>query len=85
MRYDVAYLGKVRKVVDGKGRDVVSFRYDKSTGRPTRVRDRLGNDLNLEWDDAGRPVRETGAGRGRQGRAHDDGGLRQGTSPRAPI
>ena len=59
MRYDVAYLGKVRKVVDGKGRDVVSFRYDKSTGRPTRVRDRLGNDVNLEWDDAGRPVRET--------------------------
>ena len=59
MRYDVAYLGKVRKVVDGKGRDVVSFRYDKSTGRPTRVRDRLGNDVNLEWDDAGHPVRET--------------------------
>ena len=59
MRYDVAYLGKVRKVTDGKGRDVVSFRYDKATGRPTRVRDRLGNDVNLEWDDAGRPARET--------------------------
>ncbi len=59
MRYDVAYLGKVRKVVDGKGRDVVSYRYDRMTGRPTRVRDRLGNDVNLEWDAEGRLVRET--------------------------
>ena len=50
MRYDVAYLGKVRKVVDGRGRDVIDFRYDKSTGRPIRVRDRLGNDINFEWD-----------------------------------
>ena len=59
MRYDVAYLGKVRKVVDGRGRDVVSYRYDRMTGRPTRVRDRLGNDVNLEWDAEGRLVRET--------------------------
>ena len=59
MRYDVAYLGKVRKVVDGRGRDVVSFRYDKAMGRPTRVRDRLGNDRSFEYDGAGRPVRET--------------------------
>ena len=59
MRYDVAYLGKVRKVVDGKGRDVVSFRYDKATGRATRVRDRLGNDRNFEYDGAGHLVRET--------------------------
>ena len=59
MRYDVAYLGKVRKVVDGRGRDVVSFRYDKTTGRATRVRDRLGNDRNFEYDAAGRLVRET--------------------------
>ena len=59
MRYDVAYLGKVRKVVDGRGRDVVSFRYDKATGRPVRVRDRLGNDRVFEYDGAGRPVRET--------------------------
>ncbi|MBQ6010446.1 MAG: RHS repeat protein [Kiritimatiellae bacterium] len=54
MRYDVAYLGKVRKVVDGRGRDVVSFRYDKATGRPVRVRDRLGNDRVFEYDGAGR-------------------------------
>jgi RHS repeat-associated protein len=59
MRYDVAYLGKVRKVVDGKGRDVVSFRYDKATSRATRVRDRLGNDRNFEYDGAGHLVRET--------------------------
>ena len=59
MRYDVAYLGKVRKVVDGRGRDVVSFRYDKATGRPVRVRDRLGNDRVFEYDGAGRPVRGT--------------------------
>ena len=59
MRYDVAYLGKVRKVVDGRGRDVVDFRYDKSTGRPIRIRDRLGNDINLEWDAAAHISRQT--------------------------
>ena len=42
MRYDAAYLGKVRKVVDGRGRDLVAFRYDKKTGKPVRVTDRLG-------------------------------------------
>ena len=59
MRYDVAYLGKVRKVVDGRGYDVVDFRYDKSTGRPIRVRDRLGNDINLEWDASAHISRQT--------------------------
>ena len=59
MRYDVAYLGKVRKVVDGRGRDVVSFRYDRAMGLPTRVRDRLGNDRNFEYDGEGRLLRET--------------------------
>ncbi len=53
MRYDAAYLGKVRKVVDGRGRDVVSFRYDKATGKPVRVTDRLGNNRYLEYDDNG--------------------------------
>ena len=59
MRYDVAYLGKVRKVVDGRGRDVIDFRYDKSTGRPIRVRDRLGNDINFEWDALANISRQT--------------------------
>ena len=53
MRYDAAYLGKVRKVVDGRGRDMAAFRYDKATGKPVRVTDRLGNNRYLEYDDNG--------------------------------
>lgn len=53
MRYDAAYLGKVRKVVDGRGRDLVAFRYDKKTGKPVRVTDRLGNKRILEYDAKG--------------------------------
>ena len=57
MRHDVAYLGKVRKVVDWRGRDAVSFRYDRATGKPVRVTDRLGNHRILEYDGAGNCVR----------------------------
>lgn len=34
MRPDVAYLGKVRTVLDDNDRTLVSFRYDRKTGRP---------------------------------------------------
>ena len=51
MRQDVAYLGKVRKVVDGRGRDLVAFRYDKMSGKPIRVTDILGNKRLLEYDE----------------------------------
>ena len=57
MRYDAAYLGKVRKVVDGRGRDLVDFRYDKTTGKPVRVTDRLGNKRVLEYDTKGNCVK----------------------------
>lgn len=40
MRYDVAYNGKVRQVVDDKKRVVASYRYDKDTGKITRFRDK---------------------------------------------
>lgn len=53
MRYDVAYLGKVRKVADGRGRDLVAIRYDKKSGKPVRVTDRLGNKRFLEYDERG--------------------------------
>ncbi|MBS1370010.1 MAG: RHS repeat protein [Lentisphaeria bacterium] len=53
MRYDVAYLGKVRQIVDGRGRTVVSYRYDKLSGRELRVRDMAGNDVNFAYDKAG--------------------------------
>ena len=53
MRYDVAYLGKVRQIVDGRGRTVVSYRYDKLSGRELRGRDMAGNDLNYAYDKAG--------------------------------
>ena len=59
MRYDVAYLGKVRKIVDGKGNDVVGYRYDAKSGNVTRVRDRFGNDRNFEYDAEGRLVKAT--------------------------
>ncbi len=57
MRYDVAYLGKVRKVVDGRGRNLVAFRYDRKTGKPVRVTDRLGNKRLLEYDAKGNCTR----------------------------
>ena len=57
MRYDVAYLGKVRKIVDGKGEDLVSYRYDAKSGNVTRVRDRFGNDRSFEYDSDGRLAR----------------------------
>ena len=59
MRHDAAYLGKLRKVVDGRGRDITQFRYDKHTGRPVRVTDRLGNNRYLEYDNKGNCVRLT--------------------------
>ena len=59
MRYDAAYLGRVRKVIDGRGRDVVAFRYDKATGKPVRVTDRLGNNRYLEYDAKGRCTKLT--------------------------
>ena len=56
-RHDVAHLGRVRKVVDWRGRDAVSFRYDRATGKPVRVADRLGNHRILEYDGAGNCVK----------------------------
>ena len=53
MRYDVAYLGKVRKIVDGRGRTVVSYRYDKLSGNVVRIRDMAGNDLNFSYNELG--------------------------------
>ena len=44
MRIDAAYYGKVRLVEDaGERRDLVSFRYDRRSGKLTTVKDRLGN------------------------------------------
>ncbi|MBR3958188.1 MAG: RHS repeat protein, partial [Kiritimatiellae bacterium] len=59
MRYDVAYLGKVRKIVDGEGKDLVSYRYDAKSGNVTRVRDRFGNDRDFSYDAEGRFVKAT--------------------------
>ena len=57
MRPDVAYLGKVRTVLDGHDRTLVSFRYDRKTGKPVRVTDRLGNHRLLDYDADGRCTR----------------------------
>ena len=48
MRYDVAYNGKVRQIVDGRKRVVVSYRYDKLSGNVTRIRDMAKNDINFQ-------------------------------------
>ena len=64
MRYDVAYLGKVRKIVDGEGKDLVSYRYDAKSGNVTRVRDRFGNDRDFEYDAEGRLARASRRARG---------------------
>ena len=54
MRHDVAYLGKVRKIVDSRGRDVINYRYDKLSGNVIRVRDMVGNDINFEYGQNGK-------------------------------
>ena len=56
MRHDVAYLGKVRQIVDSRKRTVVSYRYDKGTGKPVRVRDMAGNDIVMAYDASGNLV-----------------------------
>ncbi len=53
MRYDVAYNGKVRQIVDDKKRVVASYRYDKNTGKITRFRDKAKNDINFRYDARG--------------------------------
>ena len=59
MRHDVAYLGKVRKIVDSRGRDVINYRYDKLSGNVIRVRDMAGNDINFEYGQNGKLARIT--------------------------
>ena len=53
MRYDVAYNGKVRQIVDGRKRVIASYRYDKDTGKITRYRDKAKNDINFKYDSRG--------------------------------
>ena len=47
------HQNQVRQIVDGRDRVVVSYRYDKLTGKVLRVRDMAGNDLNFSYDSAG--------------------------------
>jgi len=56
MRHDVAYLGQVRQIIDSRKRTVVSYRYDKTSGKPVRTRDMAGNDRVMTYDDAGNLV-----------------------------
>ncbi len=56
MRHDVAYLGQVRQIVDSRKRTVVSYRYDKESGKPVRTRDMAGNDIVMEYDGSGNLV-----------------------------
>lgn len=53
MRYDVAYNGKIRQVVDSRKRVLASYRYDKDTGKVLRSRDLAKNDINYKYDRAG--------------------------------
>ena len=56
MRYDVAYNGKVRQIVDSQNRILANYRYDKDSGKPTRYRDIARNDINFKYDSKGRLV-----------------------------
>ena len=56
MRYDVAYNGKVRQIVDGRKRVLASYRYDKDSGKITRYRDKAKNDINFKYDSRGNLV-----------------------------
>ena len=56
MRYDVAYNGKVRQIVDGRKRVLASYRYDKDSGKITRYRDKAKNDINFKYDTRGNLV-----------------------------
>ena len=53
-RYDVAYNGKLRQVTDARGRVVVDYRYDKSTGRVVRTRMMDGREMHYDYNKAGK-------------------------------
>lgn len=53
MRYDVAYNGKIRQIVDARKRVLASYRYDKDTGKVLRYRDLAKNDINYKYDKLG--------------------------------
>lgn len=59
MRYDVAYNGKVRQIVDSRDRVIASYRYDKDSGKITRFRDLAKNDVNFKYDANGNLIQIT--------------------------
>lgn len=64
MRYDVAYNGQVRQVLDSQRRVVANCRYDKETGKITRFRDIAKNDINYAYDKNGNLILITKRGAG---------------------
>ncbi len=52
-RYDVAYNGDVRQVVDARDRVLVNYRYDKLSGKVTQIRDIASNEVYLSYDSQG--------------------------------
>lgn len=56
MRYDVAYNGKIRQMVDAQKRVIGNYRYDKDSGKITRFRDLAKNDVNLKYDSKGKLI-----------------------------
>lgn len=57
MRYDTAYMGRVRQIINGRGQQIAGFRYDPMSGAIVRFRDRTGNDTCFDYDAAGNLVR----------------------------
>ena len=57
MRYDTAYMGRVRQIINERGQQIAGFRYDPMTGAIVRFRDRTGNDTCFDYDAAGNLVR----------------------------
>ena len=56
-RYDVAYNGKIRQVRDAQDRVIINYRYDKTLGKPIRVRDMADNETYYQYDRRGNMIK----------------------------
>lgn len=57
MRHDVPYVGKVRKIIDFKKRDVFFCRYDAENGEPLLMRNIFGHETSIGYDADGNLAR----------------------------
>ncbi len=56
MRFDVAYMGKIQRITDGKNLVLASYIYDDATGKIKVMRDKLRNETLFSYDKDGNMV-----------------------------